>query len=67
MDARMVRVKIELDLIEGQHFIAPKNNSKESLIGESKKAFISWLDSWYEKNHALAELEDYVQAFIVEN
>jgi len=63
----MVRVKLELDLIEGEHFIAPKDNSKESLIKESKKAFIAWLDSWYQKNYALAELEDYVQAFVLEN
>ena len=63
----MVRVRIELDLIEGKHFIAPKNNSKESLVEESKKAFLAWILSWYRKDANLDELEEYIQAFVLEN
>jgi hypothetical protein len=64
MDARLVRVKIEMDLIEGVHF--PEEStaiSEQDVIESATDSFIGWLDTWVgDKGSSLRE---YIQAKLV--
>jgi hypothetical protein len=68
IEGRIVRVKIELDLLEGRDFIAQK--SREETEEEARRAFAAWLDSWgneWREAKADSVCMEYVQAKVLEN
>lgn len=67
MDARLVRVKIELDLVEGKHF--PESNSKQFAIDAAKLSFVAWLETFFARNQPtnLPSLDEYIQSRLLEN
>lgn len=66
MDANIVRVKIELDLIEGEHF-NPSNRelSKEELEKEAMKSFFAWIDSFFTDDTDTYNIYEYMQAKVI--
>lgn len=65
----VVRVRLELDLVDGVHF-NPRSRSLDNneLRTEATKSFLAWLDSFFTDDKQDAhEIEEYIQSFVLEN